>query len=136
LQRRLWKAAKQQPGRRFHALYDRIYRCDVLWEAWRRVKRNRGAAGIDALTLADVEQMGVEVFLEDLSARVRAGRYRPVAVRRRYIPKGTGGQRPLGIPTVAAYCIRVQQRFGLAADHPSLPSARRRTSRHSLRTNV
>jgi len=100
LQRRLWKAAKQQSGRRFHALYDRIYRRDVLWEAWRRVKRNRGAAGIDAMTLADIEQMGVEAFLEDLGARLRAGTYRPAAVRRRYIPKGTGGQRPLGIPTV------------------------------------
>ena len=100
LQRRLWRAAKQHPGRRFHALYDRIYRDDVLWEAWRRVKRNRGAAGIDAMTLADVEQTGVETFLEDLGARLRAGRYRPAAVRRRYIPKGTGGQRPLGIPTV------------------------------------
>jgi group II intron reverse transcriptase/maturase len=100
LQRRLWKAAKQQLGRRFHALYDRIYRRDVLWEAWRRVKRNRGAAGIDAQTLADVEQMGIEEFLEDLGARLRAGTYRPAAVRRRYIPKGTGGQRPLGIPTV------------------------------------
>jgi RNA-directed DNA polymerase len=100
LQRRLWKAAKQQPGRRFHALYDRIYRADILWEAWRRVKRNRGAAGIDAMTLADIEQMGVETFLTDLGARLRAGSYRPVAVRRRYIPKGNGGQRPLGIPTV------------------------------------
>jgi hypothetical protein len=100
LQRRLWSVAKRQPGRRFHALYDRIYRRDVLWEAWRRVKRNRGAAGIDALTLADVEQMGVEAFLADLEARLRAGTYRPVAVRRRYIPKAQGGQRPLGIPTV------------------------------------
>lgn len=100
LQRRLWKAAKQQSGRRFHALYDRIYRHDVLWEAWRRVKRNRGAAGIDAMTLAGVEQMGVEAFLEDLGVRLRAGTYRPAAVRRRYIPKGNGGQRPLGIPTV------------------------------------
>jgi group II intron reverse transcriptase/maturase len=100
LQRRLWRAAKRQPGRRFHALYDRIYRCDVLWEAWRRVKRNRGAAGIDAMTLADIEQTGVEEFLADLGTRLRAGTYRPVAVRRRYIPKGTGGQRPLGIPTV------------------------------------
>jgi len=100
LQRRLWSAAKRQPGRRFHALYDRIYRRDVLWEAWRRVKRNRGAAGIDRVTLADIEQMGVEAFLDDLGARLRAGGYRPVAVRRRYIPKGTGGQRPLGIPTV------------------------------------
>jgi RNA-directed DNA polymerase len=100
LQRRLWSAAKRQPGRRFHALYDRIHRCDVLWEAWKRVKRNRGAAGIDAMTLADIEQMGVELFLTDLGARLRAGTYRPVAVRRRYIPKGRGGQRPLGIPTV------------------------------------
>ena len=100
LQRRLWRAAKQQPGRRFHALYDRIYRRDVLWDAWRRVKRNRGAAGIDAMTLAAVEQMGVEVFVEDLGARLRAGRYRPAAVRRRYISKGDGRRRPLGIPTV------------------------------------
>jgi group II intron reverse transcriptase/maturase len=100
LQRRLWKAAKQQPSRRFHALYDRIYRDDILWEAWRRVKRNRGAAGIDAITLAAVEWVGVEAFLNDLGARLRAGTYRPVAVRRRYIPKGSGGQRPLGIPTV------------------------------------
>jgi group II intron reverse transcriptase/maturase len=99
LQRRLWKAAKQQSGRRFHARYDRIYRRDVLWEAWRRVN-NRGAAGIDARTLADIERMGVEAFLEDLGARLHAGTYRPVAVRRRYLPKGTGGQRPLGIPTV------------------------------------
>jgi RNA-directed DNA polymerase len=100
LQRRLWSAAKRQPGRRFHALLDRIYRRDVLWEAWRRVKRNRGAAGIDAMTLAAVEQAGVEAFLEDLGARLRAGTYRPVAVRRRYIPKADGKQRPLGIPTV------------------------------------
>jgi group II intron reverse transcriptase/maturase len=100
LQRRLWKAAKQQPGRRFHALLDRIYRRDVLWEAWRRVKANRGAAGVDQQTLADVEQRGVEAFLEDLGARLRAGGYRPQAVRRRYIPKADGRQRPLGIPTV------------------------------------
>ena len=100
LQRRLWRAAKQQPGRRFHALLDRIYRRDVLWEAWRRVKRNRGAAGVDAMTLAEVEQRGVEVFLEDLGVRLRAGTYRPAAVRRRYIPKADGKARPLGIPTV------------------------------------
>jgi RNA-directed DNA polymerase len=108
LQRRLWKVAKQQPGRRFHALMDRIDRRDVLWEAWRRVKRNRGAAGVDAMTLAEVEQAGVEAFLGDLGARLRAGTYRPCAVRRRYIPKADGRPRPLGIPTVAAYCIRAQ----------------------------
>ena len=100
LRRRLWSVAKQQPGRRFHALMDRIYRRDVLWEAWRRVKQNRGAAGVDAMTLAAVEQSGVEAFLGDLGARLRAGTYRPSAVRRRYIPKADGKQRPLGIPTV------------------------------------
>ena len=100
LQRRLWSAAKRQPGRRFHALLDRIYRRDVLWEAWRRVKQNRGAAGVDAMTLTVVEQLGVEGFLDDLGARLQAGTYRPSAVRRRYIPKADGRQRPLGIPTV------------------------------------
>ena len=100
LQRRLWSAAKRQPGRRFHALLDRIYRRDVLWEAWERVKQNRGAAGVDAMTLVDIEQAGVEGFLEDLGARLRAGTYRPCAVKRRYIPKADGRPRPLGIPTV------------------------------------
>jgi RNA-directed DNA polymerase len=100
LRRRLWSAAKRHPGRRFHALLDRIYRRDVLWEAWRRVKQNRGAAGVDTVTLSAVEQLGVEGFLEDLGARLRAGTYRPAAVRRRYIPKADGNQRPLGIPTV------------------------------------
>jgi RNA-directed DNA polymerase len=90
LQRRLWSTAKRQPGRRFHALWDRIYRRDVLWEAWKRVKRNRGAAGVDAMTLAAVEQQGVEAFLDALGAQLRAGTYRPCAVRRRYIPKADG----------------------------------------------
>ena len=66
LQRRLWRAAKRQPGRRFHALMDRIYRRDVLWEAWRRVKKNRGAAGVDAMTLAAVEQLP-ESRLEEMA---------------------------------------------------------------------
>jgi len=100
LQRRLWAAAKRHPGRRFHALYDRIHRGDVLGEAWRRVRANRGAAGVDAQTLADVERIGVERFLEGLQADLRAGRYRPQAVLRRTIPKGGGGRRALGIPTV------------------------------------
>jgi hypothetical protein len=100
LQRRLWSVAKQQPGRRFHALYDRIYRSDVLWEAWKRVKANRGAAGVDAQTLVDVEEYGAERFLEELGTVLRAGKYRPSAVRRQYIPKADGKKRPLGIPTV------------------------------------
>jgi len=100
LQRRLWAAAKRHPGRRFHALYDRMYRSDVLYEAWRRVKRNRGSAGVDAQTLSEVEQYGVERFLGELEAELRAGVYRPRAVLRRYIPKADGKRRPLGIPTV------------------------------------
>jgi RNA-directed DNA polymerase len=100
LQRRLWSVAKRQPGRRFHALYDRIHRSDVLWEAWSRVRRNRGAAGVDACTLADIEQYGVERFVAELGDVLRAGEYRTAAVLRRYIPKADGRKRPLGIPTV------------------------------------
>ena len=100
LRRRLWVAAKRSPERRFHALMDRIWRGDVLQEAWRRVKKNRGAAGVDAMTLAAVEQYGVERLLQELGAALRAGTYRPQPVLRRYIPKADGRQRPLGIPTV------------------------------------
>ena len=100
LQRTLWVAAKRSKERRFHALYDRIHRSDVLWEAWRRVKRNRGSAGLDAQSIAEVEQNGVERFVQELGAELRAGTYRPRAVLRRYIPKANGGKRPLGIPTV------------------------------------
>jgi RNA-directed DNA polymerase len=100
LQRRLYVAAKRSPGRRFHALFDRIWRDDVLQEAWRRVRSNRGAAGVDRETLADVEGYGVERMLQDLQDALRAGSYHPSPVRRRGIPKPDGGVRPLGIPTV------------------------------------
>jgi hypothetical protein len=69
LQRRLWAAAKRSPERRFHALYDRIHRDDILWVAWERVRVNRGAAGVDAQTLERVEQYGVPRFLGELQAR-------------------------------------------------------------------
>ncbi len=100
LQRKLWAAAKQSEGRRFHALYDRICRDDVLVEAWRRVRANRGAAGVDRLTLAAVEAYGVERMLGELARDLRAGIYRPALVRRVEIPKSDGRRRPLGIPTV------------------------------------
>jgi RNA-directed DNA polymerase len=78
LQRRLWTAARQSEERRFHALYDRVHRGDVLWEAWERVRRNRGAAGVDRVTLAFVqEQYGVRRMLAELQQDLRAGTYRP-----------------------------------------------------------
>ncbi len=101
LQRGLWAAAKQSPERRFHALYDRIHRGDVLWEAWERVRANRGSAGVDRVTLAFVEkEYGVRRLLGELQQDLRAGVYRPAPARRVDIPKPQGGKRPLGIPTV------------------------------------
>jgi RNA-directed DNA polymerase len=101
LQRQLWTAAKQSEGRRFHALYDRVHRGDVLWAAWDRVRSNRGAAGVDRVTLAFVqEEYGVARLLGELQQDLREGSYRPAPARRVDIPKPDGGKRPLSIPTV------------------------------------
>ncbi len=100
LQRKLYLAAKSNSKRRFHALYDKAYRKDVLVEAWKRVKANGGAGGIDRITIADVEKYGVEKFLQEVQQELIEGRYRPNPVRRTFIPKGNGEQRPLGIPII------------------------------------
>jgi RNA-directed DNA polymerase len=100
LQRRLYVAAKRSRTRRFHALYDRICRSDVLRKAWERVRSNRGAAGIDGETLVDIQNRGVDEWLDKIRGELRSGRYRPVPVKRQYIPKGDGRKRPLGIPTI------------------------------------
>src|ERR1700722_3669597 len=101
LQRKLWAAAERSPERRFHALYDRVHRGDVLWEAWERVRASRGAAGVDRVTLAFVqEQYGVHRLLAEIQADLREGTYRPAPARRVDIPKPDGSKRPLGIPTV------------------------------------
>jgi len=113
LQRRLWAAAKRSPERRFHALYDRIFRSDVLREAWKRVKRNKGAAGVDRQSIAEVERLGVEGFLEAIQSELREGTYRPRAVLRRYIPKADGRKRPLGIPTIRDRVVQMAAKLVL-----------------------
>jgi RNA-directed DNA polymerase len=113
LQRKLWVAAKRSPDRRFHALFDRICRSDVLWEAWRRVRKNKGAAGIDRRTLEAVEEFGVDRLLGEIQAELREDRYRPLPVRRVEIPKPQGGVRPLGIPTVKDRVVQQAARIVL-----------------------
>src|ERR671934_638518 len=101
LQRTLYRAAKADPGRRFHALFDKVFRRDVLERAWGQVRANRGAAGIDRTTIADVEQYGVDRLLDELAADLKDGRSRPLPARRVFIPKpGREELRPLSIPTV------------------------------------
>ena len=101
LQRKLYRAAKADPGRRFHALHDKVFRRDVLERAWGQVRANRGAAGIDRTTIADVEQYGVDRLLDELAADLKGGRWRPLPARRVFIPKpGREELRPLSIPTV------------------------------------
>lgn len=101
LQHALYRAAKADPGRRFHSLRDKVYRRDVLRRAWADVRRNSGAAGIDRTTLAMVEEHGVDRLLDEVAQDLREGGYRPLAARRVCIPKpGSSEQRPLSIPTV------------------------------------
>jgi group II intron reverse transcriptase/maturase len=102
LQRTLYRAAKADPGRRFHALYDKILRRDVLERAWGMVRANRGAAGIDRQIIAEVEECGVTQLLDELAADLKDGRWRPLPARRVFIPKPgrMGERRPLSIPAV------------------------------------
>lgn len=107
LQRKLYLATKLNGRRKFHALYDKVYREDILEEAWKRVKFNGGAGGIDRVTIADVEEYGVEEFLLEIQQELLEGKYHPEPVRRTYIPKGKTDKRPLGIPIIKDRVIQM-----------------------------
>lgn len=114
LQHTLYRAAKADPGRRFHALWDKVLRRDVLWRAWVAVRANEGAPGIDRTTLAEVEEYGVTRLLDELAGELRQGRYRPLPARRVFIPKpGTNEQRPLSIPAVRDRIVQAAVKIAL-----------------------
>lgn len=97
---KLYDMAKANPERRFYSLYDKIWRMDVLEEAWETVRKNGGSPGIDGTTISEIKKAGMEALLNEIQSELRAGTYRPSPLRRVYIPKTNGKQRPLSIPTV------------------------------------
>ena len=110
LQRTLYSKAKREPGTRFHFLYDKVWRTDVLEHAYAANRQNGGAAGVDGQTFDQIEAYGVDRWLAELQGELRTETYRPSAVRRVMIPKARGtGERPLGIPTIRDRVLRDDQ---------------------------
>ncbi len=112
-QKKLHAKAKEEPRFRFYSLYDKTYRADVLAEAYRKVKANGGASGVDGETFEDIEKKGIEDYLAELQLEMKERRYVPKPVRRVYIPKANGKQRPLGIPTIRDRVIQTAFLFML-----------------------
>jgi len=111
LQRKLCCAAKSDGRRRFHSLHDKIWRDDVLLVAWESVRANRGAGGVDQVTIEVIEENGVQKFLDEIKDELRNGTYRANKVRRVYIPKPDGKKRPLGIPTIKDRVVQAAVRL-------------------------
>ncbi|MGH7068414.1 MAG: group II intron reverse transcriptase/maturase [Acetobacteraceae bacterium] len=113
LQTKLYAAAKSSPSRRFHALFDKVHRKDFLWRAWVAVAKNGGAPGVDGGSIEDIEERGVEQFLDELAIELVDGTYRPLPVRRVSIPKPTGGERHLGVPAIRDRVIQASAKLVL-----------------------
>ena len=113
LQNKLYLTAKKCSSRRFHALYDKVYRDDVLYEAWKRVKANKGSSGIDGITIEAIEIMGVNRYLTEIQSELKSGTYKPLPVRRVMIPKPDGSQRPLGVPCVKDRIVQMATKIAV-----------------------
>lgn len=114
LQRKLYRAAKTNPKRKFGVLYDKVCRDDVLRRAYTLVRLNRGASGIDDMTFERIEkEIGLDLFLDDVREQLVSKRYKPQPVRRVYIPKADGKQRPLGIPVIADRVVQAAAKIVL-----------------------
>ena len=113
LQNKLYLTAKKCSTRRFHALYDKVYRDDVMYEAWKRVKANKGSSGVDGITIEDIEAKGVNRYLTEIQTELKNGNYRPKPVRRVLIPKPDGSKRPLGIPCVKDRIVQMATKIAI-----------------------
>jgi len=123
LQMALHAKAKAEADYRFYALYDKIYREDILAHAWVQSRSNKGVPGVDGKEFADVEAYGVERWLGELALALKEETYRPDPIRRKLIRKDNGKMRPLGISTVKVNCTVAQRVFRLGRDSASVPSA-------------
>ena len=113
LQNKLYLTAKKCSSRRFHALYDKVYRDDVLCEAWKRVKANKGSSGVDGITIEDIEKKGINRCLTEIQSELKSGIYKPLPVRRVMIPKPDGSQRPLGILCVKDRIVQMATKIAI-----------------------